>query len=183
MADQQPPKPDDRDGRPDRPARPLSEISHLFLSDVRDRQTNGVPRPQRIPPKPADAKDAAALQQQQQQPPPQPQPPKAHGPVAPGRRGTSVDLTPEEFAEVADGFDASPARPMPPVTAIIGAHLNGKQFDRAKEYARHLASQKQRVGLIELDASEFRLMCFEPGVPFAHLPDPSSAECYDPRQM
>src|SRR5687768_16718804 len=108
--DQQPPKPDDRDGRPDRPARPLSEVSDLVLSDGRARQTNGFPRPQRIPPKPAEAKDTPAS------PPQQPQPPQANGPVAPGRRGTSVDLTPEEFAEVsagADGFDAVPARPMP----------------------------------------------------------------------
>ena len=42
-----------------------------------------------------------------------------------------------------------------------------------------------RVGLIELDASEFRLMCFEPGIPAddAGVPDGQSAECYDPRQI
>ncbi|MGN6726755.1 MAG: hypothetical protein ACTHLZ_12600, partial [Tepidisphaeraceae bacterium] len=30
--------------------RRLSEISHLFLSDVREKQTGGLPRPQRTPP-------------------------------------------------------------------------------------------------------------------------------------
>ena len=32
------------------PKRSLSEISHLFLSSVRDKQTNGSPRPMRVPP-------------------------------------------------------------------------------------------------------------------------------------
>ena len=32
------------------PKRPLSEIGHLFLSSVRQRQTNGAQRPQRTPP-------------------------------------------------------------------------------------------------------------------------------------
>ena len=32
--------------------RPLSEISHLFLSNIRDAAGNGLPRPQRTPPKP-----------------------------------------------------------------------------------------------------------------------------------
>ena len=46
--------------------RTLTEISHLFLSSVRDRQTGQAPRPTR-------------------------RPPQAH---------VSIDLTPEEFAEV-----------------------------------------------------------------------------------
>src|SRR5690349_4555549 len=111
----------------------LSEISHLFLSSVRDRQTGGTKPPQRTPP-PSDV---------------------------------SIDLTPEEFAQVygAPAPTPEPQRKIVPVTAVISAHLNGKQFDRVKEYARHLASRIGRVGLIELDASELRLMCFEPGAP------------------
>jgi hypothetical protein len=142
MDDQQPKK------------KPLSEIGHLFLSDVRDRHMGGQPRPQRTPPggqvPPA---------------PPQRQPSLPRGDL-------SIDLTPEEFAQVfgapdggatAAGADVTAsARRNPPITAIIGEHLNGKQFTRVKEYARHLAAREGRVGLIELDASEFRLMCFEP---------------------
>jgi hypothetical protein len=117
--------------------KPLSEIGHLFLSSVRD--LNGAPRPQRIPP------GGVAPQQ-------------------PHRSDISIDLTPEEFAQVygtgaeADADNAAApavqAARIPAVTAIIGEHLNGKQLVRVKEYARHLSEMNnQRVGLIELDAS------------------------------
>jgi hypothetical protein len=120
----------------------LSEISHLFLSSVRDNATGGS-RPQRVPPQP--------------QPTPQPTPQQPE---------LTVDLTPEEFAHVTEAVsspvDASKPRPrLGAVSAIIASHLNGKQFDRAKEYARHLAADGKRVGLIEVDASEFRIMCFD----------------------
>ena len=133
--------------------RPLSEISHLFLSSIRDRQTDGNQRPQRTPP----------------------------GDV-------SIDLTPEEFAQMYGGGGAQtsdPQRKSVPITAVIASHLNGKQFDRTKEYARSLASRTGRVGLIELDASELRLMCFEP----REHSGPSDSEgyptleCVEPRQM
>ena len=130
----------------------LSEISHLFLSSVRDRQTGGTKPPHRTPP-PTDL---------------------------------SIDLTPEEFAQVygAASPATEPQRKPVPVTAVISAHLNGKQFDRVKEYARHLASRIGRVGLIELDASELRLMCFEPGAPTAPPEgDPAACECAEPRRM
>src|SRR5882757_3053842 len=127
----------------------LSEISHLFLSSVRDNATGGA-RPKRLPP------------------------------GAP-RPDVSVDLTPEEFAQVYGGGAAStePERPaIAPVSAIIGAHLNGKQFDRVKEYARHLADRIGRIGLIEADASELRLMCFQPSEQSGPSDsDPQNPEC------
>ena len=146
----------------------LREISHLFLSNVRDMAGNGAPRPQRIPP----------AKQQQQQPPP------SH----------SLDMTPQEFAQMFGGLDdaddshdQAPDRglaPVPHVHAIIGAHLNGKQFDRAKQYARHLASTGLRVGLIEVDASEFRVMCFDRADGDATHEASSDAETsFDPRRM
>jgi hypothetical protein len=173
--------PDHDDNQPLDPKKTLSEISHLFLSSIRDKQTNGAARPLRKGPG------------QPPQPPAQPVQP------AP-RTDQSIDLTPEEFAQVYGGgagngphaAEAAPAepdaRPVAPVCAVIGSHLNGKQFDRVKEYARHLAGQVGRVGLIELDASEFRLMCFEPGATPADLADAAAAsaatpECYDPRQI
>lgn len=170
MDDQQPKK------------KPLSEIGHLFLSDVRDRHLGGAPRPQRTPPggsaKAPHAKPASAP-----------------------RTDVSIDLTPEEYAQVfgggagaasmAAGTRAAPsqgARRTPPMTAILGEHLNGKQFARVKEYARHLAAREGRVGLIELDGSEFRLMCFEADGESAECPTVSAAtevatEAYDPRAM
>ena len=150
--------------------KPLSEIGHLFLSSVRERQLGGMAAPQRTPPK--------ANQQ--------------------------ADLTPDEYAQVigntstASGCTveptaAAPARRTPPVTAIIGEHLNGKQLARVKDYARHLANLGARVGLIELDASEFRLMCFEPADFGADSQPPATSagapvvepttDCYDPRMM
>ena len=131
--------------------RSLSEISHLFLSSVRDRQTNGAPRPQRM---------------------------------APRRSDLTIDLTPEEFASVYGGSEAAPEpqRRVVPVAAVIGAHLNGKQFDRVKQYARHRAGAAGRVGLIEMDASELRLMCFEPGAPAPQEPE-TQGDCAEPRQM
>ena len=149
------------------PKRSLSEISHLFLSSVRDKQTNGAPRPQRIPP---------GLPRPPQQP--------GYAPID----NDAIDLTAEEnarvFAEQGTGGEGS-ARRTPPVTAILGAHLNGRQFDRVKEYARHLALIHGRIGLIEVDASEFRLMSFEPG---NHVLDPDldhteSAQSYEPREI
>jgi hypothetical protein len=151
----------------------LREISHLFLSSVRDMAGNGAPRPQRIPP---------SKQQQQQQQQQQPSP------------NHSLDMTAEEFAQMfgsmddADGANETPDRglaPVPPVHAIIGGHLNGKQFDRAKEYARHLASTAGlRVGLIEVDASEFRVLCFDrDGDVSSDASAGESETSFDPRRM
>src|SRR5688500_14214105 len=117
--------------------RPLSEISHLFLSSVRDKTTGGQPRPQRTPPP--------------QMPP----------------KNVSMDLTPEEFAQVfGAGEDENPADqtrgegPVNRVTAILASHLSGHQRERITQYAKHLASDGTRIGMIEVDASEFRVTCF-----------------------
>lgn len=124
----------------------LRDISHLFLSSVRDRAMGDAPRPTRVPP---------------------------------GKKmDVSIDLTPEEFAKMCGGADALPAPVRRvPVTAILASHLNGTQFDRVKQYARHLANHIGRIGLIELDASEFRLMSFEPAsLDEAELHEPGLGE-------
>ncbi len=140
----------------------LSEISHLFLSSVRDNATGGV-RPKRLPP--GAPREAAA-----------PQMP---------RPNVSVDLTPEEFAQVFGGTQQSEDRerpPVGPVSAVIGSHLNGTQFERVKQYARHLAADGKRIGLIEVDASEFRVMCFDRGTACS-ADRAQPVETYDGRQM
>ena len=112
----------------------LSEIGHLFLSSIRSKASNGSPAPQRIPPGA-----------------PRPEP--------------EMDLTPEEFAgvfnrdEQIEPIAESRTGPVPEITAVIASHLNGRQLDRVREYARHLTIDGSRIGLIELDASEFRLVC------------------------
>ncbi len=124
--------------------RTLSEISHLFLSDVRDRHTGGAPRPQRVAP---------GLRQ-----PPEPLDPAAarHNAEAPSS-GRPIPL-------VVNGNLASAApavAPAPPITAVIAAHFGSENSLRVRQYARHLAGRTGRIGLIEIDASDVRISCFE----------------------
>jgi hypothetical protein len=136
--------------------RKLSEIGHLFLSSVRQKASNGGPAPKRIPP-----------------------------------GGKRIELpTDEELAGVSDEEETQPQRAdlehqdisVPQVTAIIGSHLNGKQLDRVKQYARHLTADGSRIGLIEVDASEFRLLCFGSGESQAR-PEPEIIQSFDSRRM
>lgn len=139
MSDQQPTNPGDANAN-----RSLSEISHLFLSSVRDKQMGSSPRPQRTPPKPMSSESSAPA--------------------------PSLDLTPEELAQVIGGepIEQRKLRELSidkalNVCAVIAPHLNGHQRDRVREYAAHLCKSGERVGLIEIDACEFRLSSFELG--------------------
>jgi len=132
------------------PKRPLSEISHLFLSEIRSRQPS-TPRPTRIPP--TKITEAPMV---------------------------SIDMTPEEFAaslapEMA-ALDAEPQTPetepspaeapftpKPPcVSVVIASHLMEQSASSVREYARQLASEAGHIGLIETDTTEFSITCFEP---------------------
>lgn len=142
----------------------LSDISHLFLSSIRDRATGGNgARPQRTPPQSTQSSGQPVNSKSE------------------NRTEFPVDLTPEEFAQVIGGTDHdlhaaaasagtastheghdAPDR-LPPISAVIAPHLNGHQRDRVREYAAHLCKTGERVGLIEIDASEFRVSVFELG--------------------
>lgn len=174
--------------------RPISEISHLFLSNVRDMHAQGKPRPRRTPPGEPPTNPAPRHEPIDEVDIPTPIEPSFEADLPePGSRHVEPheELTPEEFAEVLGG--AEPAaeraadavgRPHPPVSAVIASHLNGKQFDRVREYARHLTAGGKRVGLIELDGSEFRLMCFETGSPSKWPGQVTDAPlCCEPRQI
>ncbi|HMB94527.1 MAG TPA: hypothetical protein VKK61_00665, partial [Tepidisphaeraceae bacterium] len=131
--------------------RNLSEISHLFLSGIRQKQTQGAPRPQRTPPP---------------------------------RLEQSIDLTPEEFAEVFGDKEMPSAPPIAPITAVIASHLGTHQLARVQQYASHLCEPGTRVGLIAVDASEFRLSIFEfPVQGGASHRIASENESLDPRKM
>jgi hypothetical protein len=133
-------------------SRSLSEISHLFLSSVRDRQTQGSERPQRKPPQ-SEAKP-------------------------------SVDLTPEEFAQVFAPDEAAVPVPLaPPVRLVIGSHLGSRQLECVKRYARNLAASGSRVGLIFADVSEFRLLTFQPAEAPAESADGPETCVFDVRAM
>ncbi len=129
----------------------LSEISHLFLTSVRDNATGGA-RPTRMPPGSFDPSERS--------------PGSARSPAD----NVSIDVSPEEFAQSFAGrrlideptADLGPARPpVGHVSALICPQLNGRQAERAREYARHLAAAGDRVGLIEVDAADCRVTCFE----------------------
>lgn len=141
------------DQTPNPKRRPLSEISHLFLSNLRE---NGeMPRPQRIPPG-------------QRQPPA----PKSNAPD-PSR----ADFRPLESKQ-SESVEFGGTRRR--VTGIIGSHLNGKLLTRVSQYAAAQAAEGAPVGLIIVDASEFRLEIVEAGQGTIRV-DPT--DVLDARQM
>jgi len=154
----------------------ISEISHLFLSNLREKQTDGQARPVRIPPPQRNGQPADPIEVPAPPTPPVP----------------SIDLTPEEYAQVFDGGPTEHATAadheavrIPPITAVIAQHLNGRAAERVKEYARHLAANGERIGLLEIDGGEVRLMCFERSIE-PNTEDPDAAqltEHFDARLM
>lgn len=170
----------------------VSEISHLFLSSVRDQAASG-PRPHRRPP----GKHVE-------------------------RPSASIDLSPEEFSHVfthedalrldaiLDGDDeempatevggeASHAPAVEsvgqhekptrgPIAVVLASHFGSRQLERVRHYARHLAAGNKRVGLIEVDTSEFRLFCFDGHAHSAiecssETSSATEVEAFDGRQM
>src|SRR6476646_3088235 len=121
--------------RKDQPS--LSEISHLFLSSVREKQTAGAPRPQRRPPPPSKRDTTIDLT-----------------PEEFARAFTN------EALQISSHESAPPIQLR--VSAVISSHLGDRPAERAREYAAHLcASGRQRVGLIEIDPSELRVTLLE----------------------
>src|SRR3954465_10869139 len=135
--------------------RSLSDISHLFLSSVRERQTGTSARPQRTPPPKNEPRDA--------------------------RESREIDLTPQEFQHVLKEPAEAPSENavVPPVRAVIASHLGSRQFDAVRSYARSLASSGRRIGLIWIDVSEFALLTYEPDERVHERHDESSNNCFD----
>lgn len=134
----------------------LSQISHLFLSGVRDRAQQGSSRPQR-------------------------KPPAAPAPEKPA----SVDLTPEEFREVFAGDSPASndeTAAAPPVRAVVASHLGARQFDAVRRYAATLAASGRRIGLIWIDADELRISTFEQGAA-AEASQPQESSTFDARAI
>jgi len=153
----------------DQPKNPrsLSDISHLFLSSVRERQTGTSARPQRTPPPKSDMRD----------------------PREP-RELRDADLTPQEFQHVLNNQKEAPSEmtsremaAVPPVRAVIASHLGSRQFDAVRSYARSLASSGRRIGLIWIDVSEFAILTYEPDERVQERHQDSANECFDSRIM
>jgi len=142
----------------DQPKNPrsLSDISHLFLSSVRERQTGTSARPLRTPPPKQEPRDSR-----------------------------EPDLTPQEFQHVRSESHEQPSEvaSIPPVRAVIASHLGSRQFDAVRSYARSLASSGRRIGLIWIDVSEFALLTYEPDERAHDQHEQSTNECFDSRIM
>ena len=121
--------------------RSLSDISHLFLSSVREKQMGASALPRRKPPaKRTPSVDLTPEEFKQVLGVDEPPPP-------------SVVATEVEAPE-------TPTQ-VPPVKVLIASHLGEKQLDAAKRYGRNLAAGGKRVGLIVIDAGEFQLITFD----------------------
>jgi hypothetical protein len=128
--------------------RPLSEISHLFLTSLREQAGENRNKPVRIPPG-------------------QRRPTSPHATA-----NEPIDLSPEEFAHMegksqspfiddsinaGDVQDAQRKR----VTAIVGPQLGGQLHESVLAFAASLTAEGQRIGLLTLDSSEFKLQLID----------------------
>lgn len=121
------------------PKQDLREISHLFLSSVRERQTGGAGRPQRISPQ-QRAEQSVDL-----------------SPDELAQVTTPRSAEREAAAVPAGGGMAGH------VTCLLGGHLGQRLHERAKQYAAGLcrAGSSPRVAMVEIDACELRVIVFE----------------------
>ncbi len=144
------------------PSQRLSDISHLFLSDVRAKTTGNAPLPVRRPP-------------------------------GSFKGDVSVDLTPDEFAQVFGNHDeddtAAPTSPaashegsqftamrFKPVRAVIAHHLGEMMADRIRDLAGNFTAGGKRVGLIYADAADVRITCVEHNPHHRHIDQEPPAE-------
>ncbi len=149
--------------------RSLSEISHLFLSDVRNRQPGGA-RPNRIPPRqiPSGQKSDASVD------------------MSPEEFAASLEAEPHHVNMAAPEFEArqnAEARhaAAPRVSAILFSHLLEHGSPGVRQYARQIAAQSGNVGLIEIDSLDLGVSCFEPNGKEAGTP--ITIDAADTRQM
>jgi hypothetical protein len=137
------------------PRQTLSEISHLFLSEVRERQAGGAARPTRIPP---PRRSDVSID------------------LTPEEFANAVD------AQDAAPAELPPTAPTTPrVSIVLGSHLGDHPAQWARQYARHVASTVGRVGLIEADGSEVSICCFEHGA--IEPAPPTSIDAMDGRRI
>jgi hypothetical protein len=145
--------------------RSLSEISHLFLSDVRSRQPGGA-RPNRIPPR--QQADVSVD-------------------MSPEEFAASLEAEPHHVKPAAMRGDAghNPEARLqsaaPKVSAVLFSHLLDQREQAVRQYARHLATQSGTVGLIEVDSAELGVSCFEPNG--GEAATPVTIDAADTRQM
>ena len=116
----------------DHSPRRMSEISHLFLSDVRDKQTGGAPRPQRTPP--------GAF----------------HGDVSIDLTPEEFAKTFENGPS-----DSERAIAFKPVQAVLAHHLGERMPAHVRHFAASLCGGNDRVGIVYANAENIRIACVD----------------------
>jgi hypothetical protein len=157
------------------PKRPLSEISHLFLSEIRSRQPE-MTRPTRIGPKKQQVDASIDMT---------PEEFAASLEAVPTRdeQENLLQVTDEKLSGeklVGEKIGAEKEKQVS-LSVVLSAHLPGNASQSVRQYARHVAGEFGRVGLAEIDSGEFSIGCYElDGGPAA---SPIMRETLDVRQM
>ncbi|MBC7784710.1 MAG: hypothetical protein H7144_12805 [Burkholderiales bacterium] len=114
------------------PQRRLSEISHLFLSEVRAKQTGNAPRPVRRPPGSFNGDASIDL--------------------------TPEEFV-HVFDD--SDTNSAPRKQYKPVRVVVAHHLGESMGQRVRELAGMLCQDGSRIGIIYADAGEVRVCCVE----------------------
>lgn len=144
--------------------RRLSEISHLFLSDVRAKTTGNAPRPVRRPPgafKPDVSIDLTPEEFAQ-----------CFGDTGDDAQDTHQDSRP-----------ASPTGVFKPVRLIIAHHLGELMADRIRDLAGMYTGNGKRVGLIYADAGDVRVSCIEHNPHTGHVEEDPAPESLEAQRL
>lgn len=147
--------------------RRLSEISHLFLSDVRAKTTGNIPRPVRHPPgsfKPDVSIDLT--------------PEELAESLATDPRNTTEGSKKNAYPDQTPQTSA-----FKPVRLVIAHHLGELMAERVRDFAGMFTTGGKRIGLIYADAAQVQVSCVEyhPHTPETNPDIPQ--EVLDPQKM
>lgn len=147
--------------------RRLSEISHLFLSDVRAKTTGNAPRPVRHPP--GSFKPDVSID------------------LTPEEFAESLAAKDSEEVtarKVSSNRDSSQSASMfKPVRLVIGHHLGELMADRIRDLAGMLTTGGKRVGLIYADAAQVQVSCIEYHPDAPEISQDISQDVLDPQKL
>jgi len=135
----------------------LSEISHLFLTELRQRQTNGAARPSRKPPAVSTVEPSVVSNVA---------PPAVNNIDPP-----ATDLSAPPIVE--NNIVAATERT---ISLLVAHHLGASASTRVLEYARQMAANTGPVALIELADEGLRITSLDASNPDDESPAPTSAE-------
>jgi len=141
---------------PQSPQRRLSEISHLFLSDVRAKATGDAPRPVRRPP--GSFKGDVSID-------------------------LTPEEFAKVFSESDEPAPALTQGAFKPVRAIVAHHLGELMADRIRDFAGMFCTEGKRVGVIYADAADVRVTCIEHNPSAERIDDETAPEPLEAQRL